>query len=339
LTSNDPLEAPEVRRPRRILVAGGAGFIGRVMCRRLLGRGDSVVCVDNLITGRLANIAELDGHPSFRFVDADVCLPLPDMGQFDAVINLACPASPVDFGPLARQILDVGSRGTANLIDLAVAQGARFVQASTSEVYGDPERHPQAESYYGNVNPIGPRAVYDESKRFAEALVASEDRRRGANTLIVRIFNTYGPGMRIDDGRVVSEFVRRALAGEPLPVHGDGSQTRSLCFVEDLVTGLIDLLDSAARGPVNLGSDDEWSMAALAGLIVELCASSSDIVFLDKRSDDPERRRPDLALARRLIGWDPKTDLRAGLAATISWARAEGAVQPGGAMQAGAGER
>ena len=317
-----PPDSIEVVGRRRVLVAGGAGLIGQTTCRRLLQRGDEVVCIDNLITGRRTNVAELEDNPMFRFVEADVCLPLPEMGRFHAVMNLACPASPADFEPLARQILDVGSRGTANLIDLAVGQRARFLQGSTSEVYGDPERHPQPESYYGNVNPIGPRSVYDESKRFAEALVASEQRRHGADAVIVRIFNTYGHGMRIDDGRVVSEFVRRALAGEPLPVHGDGTQTRSLCYVDDLVTGLLDLLDSTALGPVNLGSEDEWQIRDLAQLIVELCGSGSPVVFLDKRSDDPDRRRPDLGLARRLIGWQPTTDLRAGLAATIDWVRA-----------------
>ena len=307
---------------RRVLVAGGAGLIGQVTCRRLRERGDEVVCIDNLVTGRRSNVADLEGDPMFRFVEADVCLPLPELGHFHAVMNLACPASPADFDPLAREILDVGSRGTGNLLDLAMAQRARFLQASTSEVYGDPELHPQSESYYGNVNPIGPRSVYDESKRFAEALVASEQRRHGADAVIVRIFNTYGPGMRIDDGRVVSEFVRRALAGEPLPVHGDGTQTRSLCYVEDLVSGLLALLDSKASGPVNLGSEDEWRIGDLAHLVVELCGSASEVVFLDKRGDDPERRRPDLDLARRLIGWKPTTDLRVGLAATIEWVRA-----------------
>jgi dTDP-glucose 4,6-dehydratase len=319
------LSAPdtiELIGPRRVLVAGGAGLIGQVTCRRLLERGDEVVCIDNLLTGRRRNLAELEHHPMFRFVEADVCLPLPDMGRFHAVLNLACPASPVDFGPLARQILDVGSRGTANLIDLAMAHQARFLQASTSEIYGDPELHPQSESYFGNVNPVGLRSVYDESKRFSEALVASEQRRHGADAVIVRIFNTYGPGMRIDDGRVVSEFVRRALAGEALPVYGDGTQTRSLCYVDDLVTGLLDLLDSTALGPVNLGSEDEWQIRDLARLIVELCGSSSEVAFLDKRSDDPDRRRPDLGLARRLIGWKPTTDLSVGLAATIDWVRA-----------------
>ena len=309
------------RGPRQILVAGGAGFIGQATCRRLVARGDQVTCVDNLLTGRWANVADLEGDARFRFVETDVCAPLPEMGHFDAVLNLACPASPADFGPLAREILEVGSQGTANLIDLAVEQGARFLQASTSEVYGDPDRHPQVESYFGNVNPIGPRSVYDESKRFAEALVASEQRRRGADAIIVRIFNTYGPGMRIDDGRVVSEFVRRALADEPLPVHGDGAQTRSLCYVEDLVGGLIDLLDSSAPGPVNLGSDDEWHIVDLARLIAELAGSSSEVTFVDKRGDDPARRRPDLGLARWLIGWEPRTGLRAGLATTIAWVR------------------
>jgi dTDP-glucose 4,6-dehydratase len=302
----------------RVLVAGGAGFIGVALCRRLLAGGDAVVCVDNLVTGRRAHVAQLAAHPRFQFVEADVCGEPELAGPFDAVLNLACPASPADFGPLARQILDVGSRGTANLIDLAVAQGARFLQASTSEVYGDPACHPQPETYFGNVDPIGPRAVYDESKRFSEALVMSEQR-RGADTRIVRIFNTYGPGMRIDDGRVVTEFARCALLGEPLAVHGDGTQTRSLCYVEDLVTGLLGVLASSHVGPVNLGTDEELHIDDLARMIIDLAGSSSEVVHVRRPEGDPQRRRPDLTLARALIGWAPSTPLRDGLATTIAW--------------------
>lgn len=302
-----------------VVVAGGAGFIGSSMCRRLLERGDTVLCVDNLVTGRLANVGELLSDGRFAFVEADVCEPLDVAGPVDAVINLACPASPVDFGPLGLEILDAGSRGTAALLALAEANGARFLQASTSEVYGDPLVHPQSEDYFGNVDPTGLRSVYDESKRFAEALVMAHHRKRGADVRIARIFNTYGPRMRRDDGRVVSNLLTQALAGEPLTVHGDGSQTRSFCFVEDLVTGMLGVLSCDHVGPVNLGATDERTVLELAELVKKLTGSASQIVFVDRPAGDPSRRRPDLSLAERLIGWSPATPLDEGLARTIGW--------------------
>jgi nucleoside-diphosphate-sugar epimerase len=303
----------------RVVVAGGAGFIGATLCDRLVGRGDEVVCVDNLVTGSADNVKSLSDRDGFTFVDADVSAGVPVNGSLDAVLNLACPASPVDFGPLALQILDVGSRGVANLLELADHHGARFLQASTSEVYGDPLVHPQPESYWGNVNPIGHRSVYDEAKRFGEALTMAHHRRRGLDVRIARIFNTYGPRMRADDGRVVSNFVNQALKQEPLTVYGDGSQTRSFCYVDDLVSGLLSLLDSSCTGPVNLGNDDERTVLEIAQLVLELSGSSSGIVFAARPPDDPAVRRPDLTLARQELDWQPSTPLRDGLARTIQW--------------------
>lgn len=302
----------------RVLVAGGAGFIGVTLCHRLLDRGDDVVCVDNLVTGSAVHVDGLSARPGFTWVEADVTGPIPVEGSFGAVVNLACPASPADFGPLALQILAVGSTGLRNLAEVASRSGARLVQASTSEVYGDPLVHPQPESYWGNVNPVGPRSVYDEAKRFGEAMVSAY-RRQGLDTGIVRIFNTYGPGMRPDDGRVVSQFFTQALAGEPLTVYGDGSQTRSLCFVEDLVGGIIAMIDADEPGPVNLGSDDERPVRAIAEAIRDLVGSASVIVTVPGLPDDPTRRRPDLRLARERLGWGPSTPLDAGLAATLPW--------------------
>ena len=313
----------------RVVVAGGAGFIGSSLCRRLLERGDEVVCVDNFVTGRAANVSGLVCDTRFHLVEADVCdagaLEDPsaprrgEWGPVDAVINLACPASPADFGRLAFQILDVGSRGTAALLALAAARGARFLQASTSEVYGDPLVHPQPEGYFGNVNPVGPRAVYDESKRFGEALVMAHHRNLGTDVRIVRIFNTYGPRMRADDGRLVSNLITQALAGRPLTVHGDGSQTRSFCFVEDLVTGILGVLAADHTGPVNLGTTDERSVFHMAEMIKELTGSPSPITFAPRLADDPAQRRPDLSLAERLIGWAPTVGLKEGLGLTVEW--------------------
>jgi nucleoside-diphosphate-sugar epimerase len=305
----------------RTLVAGGAGFIGAHMCARLLGRGDEVVCVDNLVTGSRSNIEALLGRPGMAFVEADVAHAVPAEGRFDAVINLACPASPADFGPLAIEILDVGSRGVANLLEVARRDGGRFLQASTSEVYGDPLVHPQPESYWGNVNPVGPRSVYDEAKRFGEALTMAYHRRHGVEVRIARIFNTYGPMMRPDDGRVVSNFVTQALSGDPLTVYGDGGQTRSFCYVADEVEGLLALLDSDCVGPINIGNDEEWTMLELAEMTIELAQSSSTIVFTDRPVDDPSQRKPDLALARTQLGWKPTTPVKEGLARTIDWFR------------------
>jgi dTDP-glucose 4,6-dehydratase len=303
----------------RVVVAGGAGFIGSTLCARLLERGDELVCVDNLVTGSAANVKRLIDRDGFTFVEADITSAVPVDGSFDAIINLAAPASPADFEPLALEILDVGSRGVANLLELARAHQAKFLQASTSEVYGEPLVHPQPESYWGNVNPVGVRSVYDESKRFGEALTMAHHRRHRTEVRIARIFNTYGPGMRSDDGRVVSNFVTQALRGEPLTVYGDGSQTRSLCYVDDLATGLLALLDSSCAGPVNLGSDDERSMLEVAQLVLELSGSSAGIVFAPRPADDPTVRRPDLTRARQELPWEPVTALRDGLARTIDW--------------------
>ncbi len=302
------------------MVAGGAGFIGARLCSRLLARGDHVVCVDNLVTGSRSHVAALAARPGFTWVDADVAESAPVDGTIDAVYNLACPASPADFGPLAMEILAVGSAGVRNLAELAAKHSASFLHASTSEVYGDPLVHPQPETYWGNVNPVGPRSVYDEAKRFGEAMVSAY-RRAGLDTRLVRIFNTYGPGMRPDDGRVVSTFVTQALAGEPMTIQGSGDQTRSLCFVDDLVDGLVSLMGSDLAGPVNLGSDDERTVRELAELIRDLSASSSPIVTVAALPDDPAQRRPDLTLARRRLGWDPSTTLPVGLARTIEWFR------------------
>jgi nucleoside-diphosphate-sugar epimerase len=303
----------------RVLVAGGAGFLGGTICAQLLNRGDEVVCVDNLITGTADNIKLHADRPGFSFVEADVSAPLTVDGSFQAIINLACPASPADFGSLALEILDVGSRGVANLLALARAHGARFLQASTSEVYGQPLVHPQPETYWGNVNPIGVRSVYDEAKRFGEALTMAFHRRHGLEVRLARIFNTYGPGMRADDGRVVSNFASQALRGEPLTVYGDGSQTRSFCYVDDLATGLLALLDSGYTGPVNLGNAEEFDMLSVARLVLEVSGSTSRITFAPRPDDDPSVRRPDLTVARRELGWEPTTSFREGLARTIEW--------------------
>src|ERR1700722_19278555 len=254
----------------RVLVAGGAGLIGANMCSQLLDRGDEVICVDNLVTGSAEHVKDLSHSEAFSFVEADVAVEVPVAGPFDAVINLACPASPADFGPLALEILDAGSRGVANLLAAAHRYGATFLQASTSEVYGEPLVHPQPETYWGNVNPIGARSVYDEAKRFGEALTAAYHRRHGLEVRIARIFNTYGPGMRPDDGRVVSNFIIQALRGRPLTIHGDGSQTRSFCYVDDQVSGLLAVLESAYCGSVNIGNDDERTVLGVARLVLEL---------------------------------------------------------------------
>jgi dTDP-glucose 4,6-dehydratase len=310
---------------RRVLVAGGAGFVGSHVCDHLVGRGDEVVAVDNLVTGRRRNIAHLEGHDRFSFVEADVCdaaavAALP--GRFHAVMNLASPASPRDFATLALEILEVGSTGTRNLLERALADRSRFLQASTSEVYGDPLVHPQPETYWGNVNPVGPRSCYDEAKRFGEALTVAYRRFRGVDTTIARIFNTYGPRMRPDDGRSVTNFVTQALAGTPLTVYGDGTQTRSFCYVTDEAAGLVTLLDSDAAGPVNVGNPTEHTLGDLARLVIELAGSASPISHHPLPEDDPLQRRPDIARIRAL-GWEPSTPLETGLRHMIDHVRAE----------------
>ncbi|MGV9251483.1 NAD-dependent epimerase/dehydratase family protein [Streptomyces sp. NPDC003697] len=307
---------------RRALVTGGAGFVGSHLCARLLDAGAAVLCLDDLSTGSRANVAELERRRAFRFVPADVTdaeavrgLP----GRFDLVLHFACPASPADYLRLPLETLDAGSTGTRNALERARADGARFVLASTSEVYGDPLEHPQREDYWGNVNPVGPRSVYDESKRFAEALVTAHRAVHGTDTAIVRIFNTYGPRMRTGDGRAVPAFIAQALDGMPLTVAGDGTQTRSLCYVDDTVAGVLALAASAESGPVNIGGTDELTVLDLARRILELTGSASRIRFVDRPVDDPGRRRPDTRLARERLGWQPRVPWSEGLTRTIGW--------------------
>ena len=300
-------------------MTGGAGFLGSHLCRELLDRGDTVVAVDNLVTGSLDNVDELMPHPEFTFVHSDVSNFVHVPGTVDAVLHFASPASPADFDRIPIQILKVGSRGTQNTLGLAKDKGARYFLASTSEVYGDPLVHPQTEDYWGNVNPIGPRGVYDEAKRFAEAMTMAYHRHHGVDVRIVRIFNTYGPRMRPDDGRVVSNFIVQALAGKPLTVHGDGLQTRSFCYVDDEVRGLLALLDSAYVGPVNVGNPYEFTVLELAEKVLEVTGSSSELRFDPRPVDDPAQRKPDITLARTLLGWEPEVTLEEGLARTAEW--------------------
>jgi nucleoside-diphosphate-sugar epimerase len=305
----------------RVVVAGGGGFLGSHLCDRLVERGDTVVCLDDLSTGSRENVAHLAGHDRFRLVVTDVSekVELPEGPPVDAVCNLASPASPPKYLARPLDTLAVGSEGTRRLVELAREHGARFLMASTSEVYGDPEIHPQVESYRGNVDPTGPRSVYDESKRFAESLTMAMHRTHGVNVGIARIFNTSGPRLSPGDGRVVSNFIVQALRGEPLTVYGNGSQTRSLCFVDDEIEGLLALLDSSLVGPVNLGNPDERSMLELAHFVLEVAGSASEIVFEPLPVDDPTRRCPDIALARRELGWEPRIGLREGIERTIRY--------------------
>ena len=304
----------------RILLAGGAGFIGSHIADALLARGDEVVAIDNFATGRPENVAHLSGNAKFTLIEHDITLPWPAhnalAAKFDAVLDYASPASPNDFATMPLEILTVGSTGTRNLLDRAKADGAVFFLTSTSEVYGDPLVHPQPETYWGNVSSIGPRSCYDEAKRFSEALTMAYHRVHGIDVRIVRIFNTYGERMRPNDGRVVNTFVVQALRGEPLTLHGDGSQTRSFCHVSDEVRGLMALLDSDYNLPVNVGNPDEFTMRELAELVIELTGSSSDIISVElppERDGDPLQRKPDITLAKNLLGWEPSISLRDGL--------------------------
>jgi dTDP-glucose 4,6-dehydratase len=301
----------------RILITGGAGFVGSHLCDRLLAEGHEVLAMDNLITGSTDNIAHLAGNRSFRFIFHDVTEYLYVPGPIDAVMHLASPASPVDFARIPIQILKVGSLGTHNALGLALSKNARFLLASTSEVYGDPLVHPQPETYWGNVNPIGIRGVYDEAKRFAEAITMAYHRIHGVDTRIIRIFNTYGPRMRLNDGRVVPNFVGQALRGEPLTVYGDGSQTRSFCYVSDLVDGMVRLLMSDENEPVNVGNPGEISILRFAETINRLTNNPAGIAFKPLPLDDPHRRQPDITRARRLLGWEPAVSLDVGLSRTI----------------------
>lgn len=305
----------------RVVVTGGAGFLGSHLCHRLLERGDEVVCLDNLITGSLSNISDLFGRRGFTFVEHDVSTYMWVPGPVDAVLHFASPASPVDFERIPIQILKVGSLGTHNALGLAKAKGATFFLASTSEVYGDPLVHPQPETYWGNVNPIGPRGVYDEAKRFAEAMTMAYHRHHGLDVRVVRIFNTYGTSMRPDDGRAVSNFVVQALRGEDITVYGDGSQTRSFCYVDDEVRGFLALLDSDVVGPVNIGNPHEYAILELAEMVIDVVGSGSKIVFEPLPVDDPTQRQPDITKAVDLLGWQPEVDLRTGIERTTEYFR------------------
>jgi dTDP-glucose 4,6-dehydratase len=305
----------------RIVVTGGAGFLGSHLCTRLLDRGDEVICLDNLITGSISNIEALFGRPGFTYVDHDVSTYIWVPGPVDAVLHFASPASPADFARIPIQILKVGSLGTHNALGLAKAKGARFFLASTSEVYGDPLVHPQPESYWGNVNPIGPRGVYDEAKRFAEAMTMAYHRHHGLDVRIVRIFNTFGAQMRPDDGRAVSNFIVQALRGDPLTVYGDGSQTRSFTYVDDEVRGFLALLDGPITGPVNIGNPVEYTILQLAQTVLEVTGSSVPLVYEPLPVDDPTQRQPDITLARQELGWEPEVDLRTGIERTTEYFR------------------
>ena len=305
----------------RALVTGGAGFLGSHLSERLLAEGWEVVAVDSLITGHIDNVATLSSREEFSFREADVSAGLEVSGPLDAVFHLASPASPSDYLEHPIATLQVGSTGTAHALRLASEKGARFLLTSTSEVYGDPLVHPQPESYWGNVNPVGPRSVYDESKRFAEALTMAHHREGHLETRVARIFNTYGPRMKRDDGRAVPNFISQAIASRPLTVHGDGSQTRSLCYVDDLIEGMWRLFSSDHVGPMNLGNAEEITVLDLAERIRTLAGSASEIAFVERPTDDPNVRCPDLSLARNVLGWEPSVGIDEGLGATIAWAR------------------
>ena len=300
----------------RVLVTGAAGFIGSHMCDRLLAEGHAVVAVDNFLTGSAQNVAHLSSCARFQFVRHDITQPLALDGPLDVVLNMASPASPKDYLQHAIATLDVGSAGTRNMLELARATGARFLLTSTSECYGDPLEHPQGETYWGNVNPVGPRSCYDESKRFAEALTMAYHRTHGMRTNIARIFNTYGPRMKLDDGRVVPAFMDQALRGDAITIFGDGSQTRSFCYVSDLVDGIYRLMQSDERYPVNLGNPDEMTIREFAERICRITGSRSPIVNRPLPEDDPRQRRPDISKARRLLGWEPRVPLEEGLRLT-----------------------
>lgn len=311
---------------RNVLVAGGAGFLGSHLCAAVLKKGDRVVCVDNLSTGRRKNIAGLESHPHFTYITHDIVEPLPAVitdVRYDVVVNLASPASPPKYVRLAIETLRVGSEGTRRLLDLAVRDKSRYVHASTSEVYGDPQVHPQPEDYWGNVNPYGPRSMYDESKRYAEALIWAYCHKHHTNSGIVRIFNTYGPHMDPEDGRVVSNFIIQALKNQPIPMYGEGRQTRSFCYVDDQITGIMALMDSDHEGPINVGNPDEFTMLELAQKVCELTGSESQIEYKALPPDDPTQRKPDIAKAKELLHWEPKVSLDDGLRLTIDYFRKE----------------
>jgi dTDP-glucose 4,6-dehydratase len=303
----------------RAVVTGGAGFLGSHLCDALVGRGDTVVCVDNLATGRVANVEHLIGNPSFEFAETDVVESLDVAPPVHVVAHLASPASPPDYLRRPLETLAAGSRGTENALCLAHRHSARFLLASTSEVYGDPTIHPQSEDYWGNVNPTGPRSVYNEAKRFAEALTTAYRRTFALNTGIIRIFNTYGPRMRADDGRIVTNFITQALKSAPLTIYGDGHQTRSLCYVEDLIRGVVAMIDSTEPGPVNLGSPEEFTVTDIAQLVLQVTGSDSPIEHCPLPADDPIRRCPLISRAREALGWQPKVSTSEGIRRTMEW--------------------
>ncbi|HUJ24732.1 MAG TPA: NAD-dependent epimerase/dehydratase family protein [Myxococcales bacterium] len=308
----------------RAIVLGGAGFVGSHLVDLLIGRGDEVVCVDNLVTGRLDNALRHRGNARYTFVQHDICQPIPVIGPAQAVFNLASPASPIDYAKLALETLAVGSSGTWNALDLARMAGATLVHASTSEVYGDPLEHPQREDYFGNVNTLGPRACYDESKRFAEALISTYGRIRGVPYRLARIFNTYGPRMRVDDGRVVPAFVTQALRGEDFTVFGDGSQTRSFCYVDDLVRGLLLLFEKGDARPVNLGNPHEMTLVQFADVVRRVVGRGGRVKSVRPLPEnDPKQRQPDISRAKELLGWEPRVPLEEGLKPTADWFRKE----------------
>jgi dTDP-glucose 4,6-dehydratase len=306
----------------RVLVTGAAGFLGSHLIDRLLAEGHSVLGVDNLSTGDLGNIAHLQNELRFVFEERDICQPF-DPGKVDSVFNMASPASPPEYLKLAIETLRVGSAGTENTLEIAQKYGADYLHASTSECYGDPLEHPQTESYWGNVNPVGPRSVYDEAKRYAESLTMAYHRHRGVNTHLVRIFNTYGPRLHPSDGRVISNFLMQALRGEPLTVYGDGEQTRSFCYVDDLIEGILRLSRSDEHLPVNIGNPDEFTILECAQAILEVTGSKSELRFEPLPQDDPTRRKPDISKAKRVLGWEPKISLREGLKLSLDFFRSK----------------
>jgi dTDP-glucose 4,6-dehydratase len=304
----------------RILVSGGAGFLGSHLCERLLADGHTVLCVDNLLTGRVENMHSFEADPRFGFECHDICRPF-DFGAVDFLYDFASPASPVDYMRWGLETLEVGSAGTRNCLELAHKYNAGFLIASTSECYGDPDVHPQIESYWGHVNPIGPRSVYDEAKRFSEALTMAYHRYRGVDTHIVRIFNTYGPRLQLDDGRVISNFMKQALLGDDITIYGDGRQTRSFCYVSDEVEGIVRLAASEEHLPTNIGNPCEFTMLECAKVVLEVTGSASKLVFEPLPQDDPKQRCPDISKAKALLGWEPKIDLRSGLQLSLDYFR------------------
>jgi dTDP-glucose 4,6-dehydratase len=310
-------------RGKRVAVLGGAGFLGSHLCDAILAEGGEVVAIDNLLTGNPRNIAHLEAKPGFQFLRHDITNPIRVDGRLDFVMNLASPASPIDYAKLPIETLRVGSIGTENGLLLALEKGATFFQASTSEVYGDPEQHPQKESYWGHVNPIGPRSCYDESKRYAEAVIMAYHRVKNVPIRIVRIFNTYGPRMRLDDGRVVPAFLGQALSNQDFTIFGDGSQTRSFCYVDDEIQGFLKLVQSSITEPVNIGNPNEFTMLELSQVVRKVTGCSSQVRFMPLPKDDPKQRRPDIGKARELLKWEPTIQLEEGIRRTVAWFRTQ----------------